>query len=126
MKETQFKAYKLIIVILLGAIIGSFVVEGNYVVPLIAFLAAAVITLLIRSRVSEVQTDERILIIGGKAARLTLSIFTVLMAIASILLLALGKKESSLMQAGTLFAYTACGMLLLYSALFKFYEAKGG
>ncbi len=124
MKIKQYKLYKLLIVMVLAAIVGSFVTAGNFIIPLIVLLAAVTFMLLLKRNVNETMTDERIEHIAGRASRLTFTITMFLMAIAGLILIALRDKCPECYTLGNVFAYLACGMLLIYAVIFKYYSRK--
>jgi uncharacterized membrane protein len=78
----------------------------------------------LRRRVSEVISDERDYYIAGNAARWTISIYAILAAFGSIVLMALRKTNPSLELLGSTLAYSACFVMLLQSALFYFFAKK--
>lgn len=120
----RYTFYKLLIVMLLAAIVGSFVTAGNFIIPLIAFLAAVVLMFLLKRNVEGVLTDERINNIAGKASRIVLTISVLIMALAGMILIALRELYPQYLIAGYVLSYLGCGMLFLYSILFKYYEKR--
>jgi uncharacterized membrane protein len=125
MKYQKYRTFKIAVVIALATTVGGFVADGNYVVPLVAFVVAAAIIFFTSRRVEEIRNDERVEKIGGKAARWTLTILAIGGAIASIVLTALAKNAPELQ----LPAYIASGVvwfvLVGYAVLFHFFNRKG-
>lgn len=109
----------------LAATISSFVNNGNWVIPLIAFAVAATVIFLLNRKVEEKQTDERIEKIGGKAARYTFTILVLGSAIASLVLTALAKDAAIYQIPAYIFSGIVWVGLVLYSILFHFFNHKG-
>lgn len=124
MKYRKYRIYKLFIVIVLALLVGFFVEQGNFIIPLIALLVAVVFMFLIKRNVDEIISDERINLISDKAMGLTFKITTILIAILGVILIALKNNYSVYYTIGNVFAFLACGMLILYSILFRYYSKK--
>ena len=127
MKKIQYKhyrLYKILIVILLASIASTFVALGNFVIPLIVFFLAAVLMFFLKKNVDAKLTDERMDAIGGKAARMVMTISAILMAIAGIILVSLRNTYPQGLIIGNILIYTECGMMLFYTILFKYYAKK--
>jgi uncharacterized membrane protein len=124
MKLKQYRFYKLLIVMILSAIVSSFVVAGNFIVPLAMLLVVVLIMFILKRSVNEVMADERIELITGRASRLTFTIATFLIAIAGLILIALRDKYPQYYIIGNVLAYLTCGMLFLYSVIFNYYSKK--
>lgn len=125
MKYNEFRFYKILVVIALAIIIGNSVTTGNFIIPIVAFVAALLAILFLKTKVKDVLSDERIEKIGGGAARLTLVITAVAMAVTSFVMMALRQKYPQLLPAGYAISYFACGMLLLYSVIFRYRYSRG-
>lgn len=121
----KYRAVKLGIVAVLAATIGSFVSQGNYIIPLIAFAVATIIILLLSPKVNEIKHDERVEKIGGKAARFTLTIVVVGSALASVVLMALAKDNDLYQILGFIFSGLVWISLLSYSIFFHYFNHKG-
>lgn len=120
----KFKIYRLIIVIILTAIMSTFVAIGNFIIPLIIFAIAFVVMFLLNKKTKELLTDERIDKIAGRASRITMSIFVIIMAVAGITLVALRNVYPQYALLGNVLLFSECGMMLLYFILFKYYSKK--
>lgn len=123
-KYKKFRFYKIIIVILLTSIMGSFVALGNFIIPLIVFFLAFVLMFLLQKSVEETINDERTYLIAGKASRIALTISTVLMAVAGIILVSLRNANPQYQLIGNILIYSECGMMLLYAFLFKYFSKR--
>ena len=124
MTYKKFKTIKIIISMILGAVIAQAVIFGNYILAVSAILAAAGITLIVKKRVKEVMADERDYQVAGKAARVSMSIFSVLGAAASFVLMAEREANPLYGTIGSVLAYSVCFLLILYSALFAYYAKQ--
>lgn len=124
MNYKRYTAYKVLITIILAIIIGIFVTIGNFVVSLVAFLVAIVLMFLLRKNVNAKLTDERMDIIGGKAARIVMTASALLMAAGGIVLISLRNTHPQYLIIGNILIYTECGMMLLYSILFRYYSNR--
>jgi uncharacterized membrane protein len=79
-----------------------------------------------RRRVSTVISDERDYKNAGDAARWTISVFAVGSAVLSIVFMALRANNAAFEILGQTFAYSACFVMLLQSALFAWFQRNGG
>lgn len=120
----RYRAYKLIITIILVAIMSTFVGLGNYIGALIVFGVAIVLIFILRKNVKGVLNDERAYNIGGKAARIVLTVFALLMAVAGIVLVSLREQNIQFLIIGNILLFLECGMMLLYAILFRYYSNK--
>ncbi|MFA5352122.1 MAG: DUF2178 domain-containing protein [Candidatus Gracilibacteria bacterium] len=125
MQYKKYRAIKIGIVMVLAATISSFVSNGNWIIPLIAFVIAGVIILLLNRKVDVKQTDERVEKIGGKAARYIFSFLMLGSAIASLVLTALAKDAQVYQIPAYIFSGIVWVGLVGYSVLFYFFNHKG-
>jgi uncharacterized membrane protein len=125
MRENKFRFYKILIVVALAIIISSAVTTGSFVIPIVALVAAIVAILLLKTKVKDVMSDERAEKIGGFAARLSMTLTSIAMAITSFVFVALRQQYPELLTAGYVLSYFVCGMLILYSIVFKYKYSRG-
>jgi uncharacterized membrane protein len=123
-KYKRYKFYKLLIVILLTIAIGILVSAGNFIFPLIIFVVAIIFEFLLRRKVDAPLTDERINNIGGKASRIVMVTFALLMAAAGIIFVSLRNISPYYLIIGNTLIGIECSMMLLYAILFKYYSNK--
>ncbi|MCF7856780.1 DUF2178 domain-containing protein [Candidatus Gracilibacteria bacterium] len=125
MQYKKYRAFKIGVVIALAITISSFVSAGDFVVPLIAFVVAVAIVFFASRKVDQIQNDERVEKIGGKAARWVLTVLALGGAGASIVFTALAKNYPALQIP----AYIASGVvwfvLVGYSVLFYLFNRRG-
>ncbi|MCX7912916.1 MAG: DUF2178 domain-containing protein [Dehalococcoidales bacterium] len=101
--------------------------SGNLLVVVPVFAVTFAVLLFLRRRVTEVIADERTYTVAGKAARATIQIASLGMVLAGIVLLAMRKSPSTpLGQTATTLLYVTCGLLLLNSLAFFYYNRKTG
>lgn len=120
----KYKWYKIILVILLAIIMGGFVALGNFIIPLIVFFIAVVLMFFLKKNVDSVLTDERVEKASGKASRIVMVTSAMLMAVAGIILVASREISPIYLLIGNILLYTECGMMLLYSILFKIFSKR--
>lgn len=122
MTHQKFKLIKIIIAMLLAAVIAQAVIFSNYVLAAFAVAAAIAVILVARKKVDEVLADERDYKIAGKAAKVSLNIFSVIGAAATFVLMAQDRANPVYEAVGSVLAYSVCGLLLLYSAVYVYFE----
>ena len=124
MRLSTYNIIRITIAALLGVSVSFFVVLGNYIFPVIAAIAAFIIIMALRRRVSEVINDERDYYLAGKAARWTVFIFIMIAALGSMVFMALRKGNPFFERLGYASAYIACFVMVLQSILFYIFEKK--
>jgi uncharacterized membrane protein len=113
------------IIVAVGAVS---VVTGIVYILIAAVVIGMIILLMLRRRVKEVIYDERTYTIAYKAARLTVSIAGIGMAMAGAILLALNRDTmaSTAAQAGFALLYATCSLLAVNLAAYTYYSRKLG
>jgi uncharacterized membrane protein len=124
MTQNKFKLIRIITAFFLAAIMAQAIIFSNYILALIAIVGAVTIIFASRKKVEGVLADERDLEIGGKSARMALSIFSIFGAATTFVLMFSRNINPVYEVVGSVLAYAVCGLLLLYSALFKYYEKQ--
>jgi uncharacterized membrane protein len=125
MDYKRYRFYKLLLVMALTAITGFFVVAGNYVIPLLAFAIACGLVYVLKSRVDEKLSDERVDKIAGKAARMVFSISALFMTLIGMILIAVRVEHPTYLLTGYVLSYLVCGMMLVYIIFFMYYGGRG-
>ncbi|MFA5387641.1 MAG: DUF2178 domain-containing protein [Candidatus Paceibacterota bacterium] len=120
----NYNKIRLVIAAVLGGMVSFFVVQGNYLLPIIAAVAAFAVVLFMRRRVKGVINDERDYYIAGNASRWTISIYAILAAVSSMVFMALKSRNPSFEALGSFLAYSACFILILNSILFRYFSKK--
>lgn len=122
--QKTFKTIRVITAFLLAVVMAQAVILNNYILAAVAVAAAIGVILISRKKVDEVLSDERDVQITGKSARLALSIFCVVGAVVTFILMAQRNSNYVFEVAGSTLAYSVCALLLLYSAIFYYYEKQ--
>jgi uncharacterized membrane protein len=124
MEYKQYRIYKLLMVILLAIAIVLLVSAGNYILSLIIFIVAIVFEFLMRKKAKFALTDERLDAIGGRASRVVLVTFALLLAAAGIILISLRNISYYCLIIGNILIGIESAMMLLYALLFKYYSRR--
>jgi uncharacterized membrane protein len=124
MNYKRYRFYKLLITLILVAMMSTFVGLGNFIAALIVFAVSIILIMILRKNVKGVLSDERAENIGGKAARMVLTVFALLMAGAGIVLVCLRDISPQYLIIGNILLFLECGMMLFYVILFKYYSNK--
>jgi uncharacterized membrane protein len=123
-KHRKYRLYKTLLVIFLTVAIVTLVSFGNYTIPLILFVIAIALEFLLRKRIDAQMTDERLNLIAGKASRIVLVSFTLLLAAAGIVLISLRNLSPYCLVIGNILIGIECSMMLLYAVLFRYYSSR--
>ncbi len=125
MKYEKFKLYRTVLALLLGIIVSSFIIAGNYIVPLIAIAIATIMVIFLKSKVKEPLSDERVDSIAGKAAKTSYSILVLSTSIMGVIFFALRNTHPELLLTGYILSYLTCGALLIYVGFFSYHYKRG-
>lgn len=121
MNKKSFITAKLAIVVLLSATVSFSVSNGYYILSGAAILAAVFLLFTLQKKVKEVMTDERDLELAGRAARQTITIYSITMALVGATLMAMAKTKPELALPAQIMLYSTCALVFLYSLLYKKY-----
>jgi uncharacterized membrane protein len=124
MNYKKYRLYKLVLIILLVAMISTFVSLGNFIAALVVFAISIMLMIILKKNVKAVLSDERADKVGGKAARIVLSVSALIMAAVGITLVSLRDTHSQFLLIGDILLFLECGMMLFYAILFKYYYNK--
>lgn len=122
MNLKSYKAWRLLVTIFLAMTISVSISMKNFFVPVVAVIIASLILLQLRKKVKEVLADERDMEIGGKAAMLAIRIFGWISIFPIFALYAFRDRNPSYEPIGMTLAFSVCILMLLYSAIFRFYH----
>lgn len=124
MTQKKFRLIRILTAMFLGAIMAQAVIFSNYILAVIAVAGAVLVVFTSAKKVEGATSDERTISIGGQAARMSLTIFSVLGAgISFVLIISRGIGEVY-QTTGYVLSYSVCALLILYSLLFKYYEKQ--
>ena len=127
MSKKQYQVCRYVIVILLSALISVAITKEQYYLPIIFVLAAIAAMYYCRRslKTTDVLADERDYFLAGKAARLSLSIYSLIGTIAIFVLMILSEQRSELFVISQYLAYSICALLLLNAFIFRYLVKKG-
>ncbi|OGM93967.1 hypothetical protein A2524_01580 [Candidatus Wolfebacteria bacterium RIFOXYD12_FULL_48_21] len=120
MTAKRFQQIKLVFVVLIAMIVGQSIVRNEYLVPLIALVISALVLMYLRRKVTEVVTDERDHAIGGKAAFLSIQIYSWIAVVIMLVLFGLRASNPAYEPIATTLAYSTCALMLIYSGSFRY------
>ena len=120
----QYNFLRMIIAMILAAFIAASVVRQEFFWPVVAITCAMILLLTLRRFVKGVLADERDYALGGTAARWTIQIFSMTAVILMFFFLSQQDGDSSFRVIANVLAYSTCGLMLLYSAIFTILRRK--
>ncbi len=125
MNKKTFKIIQIITAMVLGVTVAVSVNLGNYLLATAAILAAFGFLYVLKSKVKEVLADERDYQIAGKASRMAITIYVVVLTPIGVAMMALSKTHPQFEYTASVLLYSVCGLMLLNAALFKIYNRHG-
>ncbi len=128
MKYQQFKKVKALVASFVSATVAIAVVYNNIVLALAGVIIGILFLFLVRRKTKAVLVDERIQTIAGRAARLTYTILTVILAFLSLIFIGAGRRtgEANYEALGVILSYITLFSLALYSLSYKYMSKKYG
>jgi uncharacterized membrane protein len=127
MKLNEYKKIMMVIVFAVGVLIAYSVTQNSTFIAVVAVTFGIVFLHVLRRGLSEVEHDERTVIIRNKSASATLAIITASMAIIGLSLVFLsGQGTGDYEQIGYLLAYQANFILILNALLSYYYRNRLG
>jgi len=126
MKRKQFRMISLLITTIMGAVVGFSASIGNPALAAGVLLAGMAAMYNIKSRLEDVVEDERIHQVSQKASRITLQIVALSFALGGAVLIAMRDTYPGYTDLGFFMAYAGCGVLVLYSLFYRFYNREYG
>jgi uncharacterized membrane protein len=125
MRGRTFRISSALIAAALAIAIGWSIVAGNFIVAIIAVILALGASYLLRRVSREVTKDERTTLLYEKAAGATMRLILPIIAVASLILLALQDRVSDdVTLVAYVLAYTTCVLLLLHLGFYSYYSRK--
>jgi uncharacterized membrane protein len=113
------------IAVALAVVVAWSIVAGNFIVPLVAVVLAAVLSHVLRKATKEVTADERTSVVYEKASGATVKLSVPAVGLVAVILLALKERLSAdMVSVAYALAYTACGLLLVHWAFYSYYSRK--
>jgi uncharacterized membrane protein len=126
MKRKQFRIISLLITMVMGAVVGFSVSIGNPALAIGIVFAGMAAMYNLKSRLEDVVEDERIHQVSQKASRVTLQIVALGFALGGASLIAMRDIYPRYIDLGFFMAYASCGVLVLYSLFYKYYNREYG
>jgi uncharacterized membrane protein len=127
MKLEKYKRFRNAIVVAIGVLMAFGVVQNSIFIALAAITFGIVALSLLRRGLTEIEHDERTVLICSKAASATLAIITVGMAVVGLSLIFLrGQGIENYEQIGYILAFQANIILALRAMLDYYYRNKLG
>lgn len=120
----KYRIYQILIAMLLSVIVSVFVTAGNYIIPVLAIIAAFILMLTLRKNMKVRLTDERIEKISGKAAYATYMATVIIATTCGIVLMALRDRNIAFEPVSYALSFLSCGMMYLYAILYHYYNKR--
>jgi len=125
MRGRTFRISSALIAAALAVSIGWSIIARNFIVAILAVILAIGASYLLRRASREVTKDERTTLLYEKAAGSTMRLILPIIAVASLILLALQDRVSDdVTLVAYVLAYTTCVMLLLHLGFYSYYNRK--
>jgi len=124
MTSKTFVVIRALTAFFLAAVMAQAIIYNNYVLAIVAIVGAVVVIMTSKRKVNGVMVDERVLLVGGNAARASISIFSVIGAGLMFVLMFFREANPNYYIIASVLAYSICALLLLYSIIFKYYEKQ--
>lgn len=125
MNIKQYKFYRILISFILAITISFSLLINNVIVAIAAILIAMFLLFNLKKQVKDVLYDERDLKNMGKALRISTSIFCILGAFGSLILMWGFKEDSLYYNIGLTLSFSVVFLLLTYSVFYIYYNKKG-
>jgi len=122
MSFKQFQMVKIVSAAVIAGLVSYGVTINNYIIPLVSVTVLSVVLFWARSRVKEVIADERDYETSGHAARWSIQIFSWIAVVVMFVLLYEKELNPMFEVIAYVLAYSVCGLMLLYSLLFRYYS----
>jgi uncharacterized membrane protein len=128
MNVKTYRNWRTVLTLIIIALAAVAVATGIAYILIAAVVIGIIVLLLLRRRVKEVVEDERTYTIAYKAARLTVSMVGMGMAITGVIMLAFNRDDFSatLAQVGFALLYATCGLLVINLAAYTYYSRQIG
>lgn len=128
MNIKTYRNWRTALTLIIAALAAVSIATGIAYILIAAVVIGILVLLLLRRKVKEVVEDERTYTIAYKAARLTLSIVGIGMAVIGATLLAFSRDDLSATpaQVGFTLLYATCGLLVINLAAYTYYSRKLG
>lgn len=128
MTYKQFKIVKLLIVMIMTFIIVTAVNINNFYLALTGVLIGILFMFLVKAKFKKITVDERIVSVGGKAARLSQIITILALGCLSVFFIVSGQNRQDFYteSLGVAFSYIILFNIAVYSISFRYYNKQYG
>jgi uncharacterized membrane protein len=120
----QYQTIKLITTFVLAIVIGIMVALKNFFIPIMLVAVSSLLLMQLRKKVKGVLADERDYELGGKAALLTMQIWSWTAVILMFAFLAFSDKNPFYTIIAQVLSFSVCYFMILYSLIFKYFAGK--
>ncbi|MFA5022404.1 MAG: DUF2178 domain-containing protein [Patescibacteria group bacterium] len=118
----QYQWLRMTIAVILAIIFSQAIIFRNYLIPIAAITLAFLVLILAKKKVKGVIADERDYAIGGKAALLTIQVYSWLAVIAMFILYAQKDLNPAYEPIALTLAYSTCLLMITYGLIFRYYD----
>jgi len=124
MSLSQYNKIRMIVVAIIAIAFSQSILRNSFIIP-VAILAVSSATLFyLRRKVKGVIADERDYSIGGKAALLSIQLFSVVAVILMFFLYSIRELNVVYEPMGLVLAFSVCVLMLMYSIIFRIKRGK--
>jgi uncharacterized membrane protein len=118
----KYQRIKLAIVFLSAIVYSQMFIYRNFIIPIALMITSALVLMLLRRKVTGVLADERDYATGGKAALLSIQIYSWVAVSAMFVLYAYRDLNPGYEPVALTLAFSTCLLLLLYSVIFRYHN----
>lgn len=122
MTLATYKKVRIALVMVLSMTVSAGISMRNFFIPVIAVIVSSLILFQVRKSVKEILADERDFAMGGKAALLAIRIYGFITIVPIFALYAFRDRNPSYEPIGMALAFSTCALMILYSAIFTYYN----
>jgi uncharacterized membrane protein len=118
----QYQWLKMAVTVILAIIFSQAIIFKNYLIPIAAVTIAFLILIMAKKKVKGIIADERDYAIGGKAALLTIQVYSWLAVIAMFFLYTRRDLNPAYEPIAITLAYSTCLLMISYGLIFRYYH----
>ncbi len=120
----NYQIFRIIIVAFVAIVVGLSVSVGAVIPAFLAILIGAMLSYLYKKNTSETLEDERMIRISEKSSRMSMTLFSISIALIGLFLITLKENYPDLTQAGYTLCLSAVALLILYYIFYGYYIRK--
>lgn len=127
MTLSTYKTIKMTTAMFIAMMVSISIVIDNSILAVAAVIIGMVFLLSVKRQTRGITVDERLVAVGDKAARLTLAIVMPILAVASFVLVMIGRHQGeTLAIIGQVVSYLTLGIMAVHSIVITFMNRKLG